>query len=189
MASRRVSLLAGAAAGAATVGIAWWLYVRASFRRLRGASSSIKLLEAQNEQLRQRLEERDMRKDSTMIPTSMSSNNLQQLEEDEQREAQSDLDVKVLEAPRTLSDVAGACTVVQVRTRVDRPGLLAHLSTVLSGLDLNIARAKLSVSDKGVVNNEFWVQQSSADGAGPVVEGVKRRAIEQHYPARQQRRR
>ena len=103
MASR--ALLAGAAAGAATVGIAWWLYVRASFRRLRGASSSIKLLEAQNEELRQKLEERDMRKDSTMIPTSMSSNNLQQLEEDEQRESSTPKWAKVLKSTTSAMSV------------------------------------------------------------------------------------
>ena len=92
-------------------------------------------------------------------------------------EAHSELKVTVLDVPRTIDEV-GTCTVVQVCT-ADRPGLLASLSTVLAGVDLSIARASLSVSDKGVVFNEFWVQQRSAGGLGPVLEGIKRRAIEQ----------
>ena len=90
-----------------------------------------------------------------------------------------ELEVKVADASRSCSEAAGACTVVQVRT-IDRPGLLAQLSSVLGGMDLRIARAFFRTSDAGVVSNEFWVQTMGADGRlGPILEGVKRRAIEQ----------
>ena len=50
---------------------------------------------------------------------------------------------------------------------------------MLSGVDLSVARAIFHTSEQGLVSNEFWVQQPSVDGLGPVLEGVKRRAIEQ----------
>ena len=89
-----------------------------------------------------------------------------------------ELEVKVDNTPRHEA-TCGACTVVHVRT-IDRTGLLAQLSAVLAGVDLSIARALFTVSEQGVASNEFWVQQTSFDGRlGPILEGVKRRAIEQ----------
>jgi len=90
-----------------------------------------------------------------------------------------ELEVSVGDAPRRCPEATGACTVVQVRT-IDRPGLLAQISAVLAGVDLTIARAFFRTSEQGVVSNEFWVQQTGTDGRlGPIIEGVKRRAIEQ----------
>ena len=92
---------------------------------------------------------------------------------------QGDLEVSVGDAPRRCNEAIGACTVVRVNT-LDRPGLLAQLSAVLAGVDLSIAKAFFRTSEAGVVSNEFWVQQIGSDGLlGPVIEGVKRRAIEQ----------
>ena len=54
------------------------------------------------------------------------------------------------------------------------------MSSVLAGVDLSIARALFHTSKQGLVSNEFWVQQTASDGQlGPVLEGAKRRAIEQ----------
>lgn len=93
--------------------------------------------------------------------------------------SQSEVEVKVGDAPRCCNEVMGACTVVQVRA-FDRPGLLASLSALLTGLHLTVARAVFSTSEQsGLACNEFWVQQPREDGLGPVLEGVKRRAIEQ----------
>lgn len=98
-----------------------------------------------------------------------------------------ELEVAVSDAPRYFDGADGACTVVRVRT-IDAPGVLASVSTVLAGGDLTIARAAFHSSAQGVVSFEFWVQQTNSDGKGPVLEGVRRRAIEQrvrHWSAGQ----
>lgn len=113
--------------------------------------------------------------------------------EEVEQESLSELWVKVMDEPRRCIGVMGACTVVKVRT-TDRPALLESLATALFGVDLSIARATFETAD-GLACNEFWVQEASEDGSGPVLEDVKRRRIEQRLrqwcadrgPARPQR--
>ena len=92
--------------------------------------------------------------------------------------SRSELEVKVVDTPRSCSEVAGACTVVHVRA-FDKKGLLAAVLAVLAGMDLQVARAMFHTSEQALAVQEFWVQQQSADGLCPVLEGVQRRAIEQ----------
>ena len=96
----------------------------------------------------------------------------------EEEEAASDFEVSVSDAPQRCDEVSGACTIVRVHAP-NRPGLLVAISQVLAGVDLTVARAVIQTSQQGRAANEFWVQQQSAEGAGPVAERVKRRAIEQ----------
>ena len=97
----------------------------------------------------------------------------------------------VADAPQKTEDIDGQCTVVRV-TAADRPRLLADLTAVLAGVGLYIGKMSTqttwssSNSDMeddadvdGQATFEFWVQETSGDGLGPVLERVKRRGIEQ----------